>query len=127
MAKVLIIDDNVDILQILETALRRSSHNVRTAANREQADAIAPDFRPDVLVVDWNLGNQVNGIELTQLLRARLPKLPAILITGYPSEMLTRNATAANIRAVVAKPFELAELKRAIEEATTRGVFFLAS
>ena len=121
MAKVLVVDDNVDLLRILETALRRSGHDVRAAADWEQADAIAPDFCPDVLVVDWNLEDHVDGIELTQRLRARLPELPAILITGYPSETLKRDATAAKIRPVLAKPFELAELKGAIEEAMTRG------
>jgi CheY-like chemotaxis protein len=121
MARVLVVDDNVDILQILETALRRIGHDVRAAANREQADTVASDFCPDVLLVDWKLGAQGNGIELTQMLRVRLPELPAILITGYPSETLRRNAAAANIWPVLAKPLEWAELRGAIEEATTRG------
>jgi two-component system response regulator HydG len=121
MAKVLIVDDSVDLLRILETALRHSGHDVRAAANREQADAIAPDFYPDVLVVDWNLGDHVDGIELTQRLRARLPQLPAILITGYPSEALKTDAAAARIWPVLTKPLEWAELKGAIEEAMTRG------
>jgi CheY-like chemotaxis protein len=120
MAKVLIVDDSVDLLRILETALRRVGYDVRAAASREQADAIGPDFHPDVLVVDWNLGNHVNGIELTQVLRAKLPELPAILITGYPSETLKQDAAAAKIWPVLAKPFEWSELKGAIEEAMTR-------
>jgi CheY-like chemotaxis protein len=122
MAKVLIVEDNVDILQILETALRRSGYDVRAATNREQACTVAPDFCPDVLIVDWNLGDHMDGIELTQVLRARLPKLPAILVTGYPSETLKRDAATANIWPVLAKPFEWAELREAIEEAMTRGV-----
>jgi CheY-like chemotaxis protein len=121
MARALVVDDNVDLLEVMETALRRGGHNVRAAANREQACTVAPDFCPDVLIVDWNLGDHMDGIELTQALRARLPKLPAILITGYPSETLKRNAAAANIWPVLAKPFELAELKEAIEGAMTRG------
>lgn len=121
MAKVLIIDDNMDILQILETALRRSGYDVRAAANREQAYAVAPDFCPDVLIVDWNLADQMDGIALTQVLRASLPELPAVLITGYPSETLKRDAAAARIWPVLAKPFELAELTTAIEEAMTGG------
>ena len=120
MAKVLIVDDSMDLLRILETGLRRIGHDVRAAANREQAYTVAPDFCPDVLIVDWNLGDHADGIELTQVLRARLPELPAILITGYPSEALRRNAAAANIWPVLAKPFEWAELRGAIEEAMTR-------
>jgi DNA-binding response OmpR family regulator len=121
VAKVLIVDDSVDLLGILETALRRSGHDVRAAANREEADAIARDFYPDVLVVDWNLADGMDGIELTQVLRARLPELPAILITGYPSEALKTDAAGARIWPVLTKPLEWAELKGAIEEAITRG------
>jgi CheY-like chemotaxis protein len=121
MAKVLIVDDNVDLLHVLEAALRRSGYDVRAAGGCGQARAFTPDFCPDVLVVDWNLANQMDGIALTQVLRARLPELPAILITGYPSETLKRDAAAARIWPVLAKPFELAELTTAIEEAMTRG------
>jgi CheY-like chemotaxis protein len=124
MAKVLIVDDSVDILQILETALRRIGHDVMAAANPEEAYTVAPDFCPDVLIVDWNLGDHADGIELTQVLRARLPELPAILITGYPSETLERDAAAEGIWPVLTKPFEWAELKEAIEEAMTREAGF---
>ena len=124
MAKVLVVDDNVDLLRILEAALRHSGYDVRAAVDRTQADAVASDFRPDVLVVDWNLGDQVDGIELTQRLRARLPELPAILITGYPSEELRRDAASAKIWPVLTKPFEWAELRGAIEEAMTREAGF---
>jgi CheY-like chemotaxis protein len=121
MAKVLVVNDNVDLLRILETALRRISHDVRVAANGEQAYTVAADFCPEVLLVDWKLADQMDGIALTQVLRARLPKLPAILVTGYPSETLKKDAAAANIRPVLAKPFEWAELREAIEDAMTRG------
>ncbi len=127
MAKVLIVDDSVDLLRILETGLRRIGHDVRAAANREQAYTVAPDFCPDVLIVDWKLANQMDGIALTQVLRARLPELPAILITGYPSETLERDAAAEGIWPVLTKPLEWAELKEAIEEAMTRKAGSLPS
>ena len=127
MAKVLIVDDSVDLLRVLETALRRIGHDVMAAANPEEAYTVAPDFCPDVLIVDWNLGDHADGIELTQVLRARLPELPAILITGHPSETLKQDAAAAKIWPVLGKPFEWSELKGAIEEAMTRETGSLPS
>ena len=124
MARVLVVDDSVDLLRMLETALRHSGHDVMAAANREEAFTVAADFCPDVLIVDWNLGDRVDGIQLTRVLRARLPELPAILITGYPSETLERDAAAEGIWPVLTKPFEWAELKEAIEEAMTREAGF---
>ena len=40
-------------------------------------------LRIEVLVIDWMLGASVDGIEVAQVLRAGLPRLQMILITGY--------------------------------------------
>ena len=119
MAKILIVDDDVDLSQFLELAVRRRGHEVRVATSRFEAYTVGVEFRPDVLVVDWYI--TVDGFELAQVLRSGLPQLQVILITGYPSETLKRNAAAAEIWPVLAKPFELAELTGAIEDAIARG------
>ena len=119
MAKVLILDDDVILGRFLQIGLRRSGHDVRVAGNRDRAYAIAPDFRPDVLVVDWRLSETVDGIQVAQVVRAGLPQLRVILITGYSSETLEREAAVAKIPTVLAKPFELTELTEAIQELTT--------
>lgn len=121
MAKILIVDDDVDLSQFLELAVRRRGHEVRVASSRFEAYTVGVEFRPDVLVVDWYITVNVDGFELAQVLRAGLPQLQVILITGYPSETLKRNAAAAEIWPVLAKPFELAELTGAIDDAIARG------
>ena len=70
-----------------------------------------------MLVADWMLGNDVDGIEVAQVLRAGLPHLGVILMTGHPCEVVETKAAAAGISPVLAKPIELAELARAIEGA----------
>jgi two-component system OmpR family response regulator len=121
MAKVLIVDDDVELSQFLEAALRRKGHEVKAATSRFDAYTLGVEFRPDVLVVDWLLAADVDGVELAEVLRAGLPQLQVILITGYPSEALERDAAAADIWPVLAKPFDLEELTAAIDEAVTRG------
>ncbi len=121
MAKILIVDDDVDLSQFLELAVRRGGHEVRVATSRFEAYTVGVEFRPDVLVVDWYLTVNVDGFELAQVLRTALPPLQAILITGYPSETPKRTAAAAEIWPVLAKPFELAELTGAINDAIARG------
>ena len=122
MGKVLIVDDDVVLGRFLQIGLRRSGHDVRVAENREQAYTIAPDFRPDVLIVDWMLANHVDGIDLAQVLRARLPELQVILTTGYPCEAVERKAAGAKIAPILVKPVGLADLTGAIEEATRGDV-----
>ena len=117
MTRVLIVEDDVVLGRFLQIGLAQSGHEVRLARTCEQAYSIAPSFRPEVLVMDWMLANQVDGIEVAQVLRAGLPHLGVILMTGYPCEEVETKAAAAGISPVLAKPVELAELARAIERA----------
>jgi len=121
VAKILIVDDDEELARFLEIALRRNGHEVRSASSRFGAYTAGVEFRPDVLVVDWLLALDVNGVNVAQVLRKGMPNLQVILITGYPSESLKRNAAAAEIWPVLAKPFELEELTGAIDQAISRG------
>ncbi len=116
MARVLIVDDEVDIGEFLGLALRRQGHDVRAATSVSEAYSMGVEFRPDVLIVDWMLASSVDGIQVAQVLRARLPRLQVILITGHPNEALEGKAAAAEIHTILAKPFELIDLMEAIEE-----------
>ena len=117
MTRVLIVEDDVVLGRFLQIGLGRSEHEVRLARTHDQAYSIGPSFRPEVLVADWMLGNNVDGIEVAQVLRAGLPHLGVILMTGHPCDAVHAKAAAAGISPVLAKPIELAELARAIERA----------
>ncbi len=75
MARVLIVDDDVELSQILELAVCRRGHDVRVATSRFEAYSVGVEFRPDVLVVDWYITVNFDGLELAQVLRAGLPQL----------------------------------------------------
>ena len=110
-------EDDLVLGRFLQIGLGRNEHEVRLARTHDQAYSIAPSFRPDVLVADWLLGNDVDGIEVAQVMRAGLPHLGVILMTGHPCEAVETKAAAAEISPVLAKPIELAELARAIARA----------
>ena len=116
MAKVLIVDDDVILGRFLQIGLARSGHDVKRVETREDAYSIAPAFRPDVLIVDWIL-TDMDGIELAQVLRARLPDLAVVVITGSLCEAVERKAGAAGISSILVKPVALAELSEVIEKA----------
>ena len=117
MARVLIVDDEVDSGEFLGLALRRQGHDVRAATSVSEAHTMGVEFRPDVLIVDWMLASSVDGIQVAQVLRAGLPRLQVILITGCPSEALESKAAAAEIHTVLAKPFDLTELAGVLDAA----------
>ncbi len=66
MARILVVDDEADIREFLELALRRNGHEVKTATRDLEAYAMGVEFRPEVLVIDWMLGASVDGIEGAQ-------------------------------------------------------------
>ena len=121
MTRVLIVEDDVVLGRFLQLGLGRSDYEVRLARTHDQAYSIAPSFQPEVLVADWMLGNDVDGIEVAQVLRTGLPHLGVILMTGHPCEAVETKAAAAGISPVLAKPIELGELARTIERAAPSG------
>ena len=117
MARILVVDDEADIREFLELTLRRSGHEVKTATGDLEAYAMGVEFRPEVLIIDWMLGASVDGIEVAKVLRAALPRLQVILITGNSSEALLGVAAAAEILTVLAKPFSFTTLTEVFHEA----------
>ncbi len=117
MARVLIVDDEVDIGEFLGIALRRQGHDVRAATGVLEAYRMGVEFRPEVLIVDWKLESSVDGIQVAEVLRAGLPRLQVILITGHFVDALESKAAAAEIHTVLAKPFDLTELTAVLDAA----------
>ena len=117
MARVLIVDDDVDIGEFLGLALSRQGHDVRVATSGSEAHSMGVEIRPDVLIIDWMLAPGVDGIQVARVLRAGRPRLQVILITGRPSEALESRAAAAGIHTVLAKPLDLTELTGVLDAA----------
>ena len=120
MAKVLIVDDDVDLSQFLEIAVRRRGHEVRVATSRFEAYTVGVEFRPDVLVVDWMLGDRIDGIEVAKVLGKGRPGMKTIIITGYPSPELRRKAEGAEVWALLEKPFSVQDIRELLRRATAQ-------
>ncbi len=76
--KVLLVDDEPDIIAILKYNLEKEGFDVRTAVNGKEGIAVANEFVPDIIVLDVMMP-EMDGIEMCIELRA-LPKLQNILI-----------------------------------------------
>jgi len=85
--KVMIIDDDSDIREILHKILIRKGYEVTLAIGAEQALGLIKKEKPDVIVLDYNMPN-MNGIDFLKRLREFDTQLPVIMLTGYYSEIL---------------------------------------
>lgn len=84
MSRLLIVDDEPTLLQLLRRYLERQGHQVETCESGEAALVISTgvgDF--DLLITDLTLPG-INGAELIARMRATQPALPALIASGYP-------------------------------------------
>ena len=109
---ILLVDDEVGLVEVLRYALELSmpSVPVLVATSAAQAQALVRDLAPDGLAlvcVDQRLGD-ATGLELLAALRARWPRVPALVYTGQTSPRLEEGARAIGAE-VLTKPLRLAE------------------
>lgn len=100
---VIVVDDDPAVRKSLKFSLELEGFSVRTYA--DAAELLSEETLPllGCLVIDYNLPT-LNGLEVLQRLRSGHVRLPAIMITSYPSRMLRESAAAAGVP-IVEKPF----------------------
>lgn len=117
MATVLLVEDEDSLRETLRRYLIHEGHDVVAAASGGEALEAGIGFNPDVLVADWMLKNHIHGLHVSQIFRALHPKLATILITGFPSSDLLEESNRSGVLRLLEKPFDLAELQRAVSDA----------
>ena len=100
MTKVLIVDDEPDLLFLLKMVLETAGYHVVEASDGEEALAKLAEESPDMIITDLMMP-VMNGRELIQKLRANpaTSRLPIMLVSLNPD-------AAAGADAVVAKPYK---------------------
>ena len=119
MARVLIVDDDPDILEVVRLRVTRAGHPVLCARSGPEAIALVTRHgAPEVAVLDVNMP-QMSGHELLRQLRALpgLADMPAIFLSAQvsPADVEAGRALGA---AYLTKPFVATALLNAIERAT---------
>ncbi|HVU89645.1 MAG TPA: response regulator [Pirellulales bacterium] len=118
MPRVLIVDDEPQYGVFLRDWLTREGHEVKTATTAEAAVDFGTSWLPCVLIADWMLRSPLDGLQVSEAVRAANPNLQTILITGYPSQELKDRAAEANVFSFIEKPFSLTEVAGAVRQAT---------
>lgn len=114
--KVLIVEDEAALAELLRYNLEAEGYEVSHAATGEEAELIVSETPPDLIVLDWMLPS-VSGVELCRRLRARQETraIPILMLTarGEESDRIRGLSTGADD--YVVKPFSLPELMARIK------------
>ncbi len=111
---VLVVEDDQHLLAAYKTTIERA-RGVRalTATTVASAHAMARKHRPDVCIVDFQLGCE-SGIDLIVALRAEYPQARFVLVSGYSSTEVAVAAMKAGACDVMSKPCTAAEIMRRV-------------
>lgn len=85
--KILIVDDDLDLLNQLDIQFKAAGYDVITADSQESAEEILKHTRPDVVVSDLMMENLDGGFSLSYHIKKKDPLIPVIIITGVTSEL----------------------------------------
>jgi two-component system, OmpR family, response regulator MprA len=106
--RVLVVEDDEDIADVLRRSLRQEGHEVRAAFDGEEALAVAAEFMPDLVVLDLGLP-KLDGVEVCRRLRAS-SDVPILILTARTDTGDRVEGLDAGADDYLVKPFERAEL-----------------
>ncbi|MGY0194472.1 phosphate regulon transcriptional regulator PhoB [Leptothrix sp. BB-4] len=111
MSRVLVVEDEAAIAELVAINLRHAGYEVTLAASAEQAQAAVDAVLPDVALLDWMLPGQ-SGVALARSWRAsaRTRELPIILLTARAEEADKVQGLDAGADDYLTKPFSTGEL-----------------
>ena len=116
-SKILIVDDEPNIVIALDFLMRRHGFDVRVARNGEEALAAVADFRPDVVLLDVMMPAK-DGYQVAQKIRAN-PELKGtkiVMLTAKGRDTEISKGMAVGADAYVTKPFSTRDLVAQIQQ-----------
>jgi CheY-like chemotaxis protein len=119
--KVLILDDDLDILQICSIVLKKKGFDVIALNTSNNIIELVSHHRPDVILMDnWIPGP--GGVEATRMLKndIGLQTIPVIFFSANSN--VTQLATEAKADYFLQKPFDITELEDIVNEAINHAI-----
>ena len=116
--KVLLVDDDPDLQEILQICLRQWGFEVASAANGAEGARLAKSYDPDIVLSDVMMPG-TSGIALLKSLQAEDSSRPVILMTGYSTADMAVAAIKDGAVDLLTKPLDYSRLKSILEATQT--------
>lgn len=107
--KVLFVDDDLLLGQVVSTALQAEGYEVHYQNSLAGITACAATCAPDIIFLDVEIGTE-NGIEEAPRLRALLPEVPLFFISSHTEGTVIRKGLETGATGFLKKPFDMEEL-----------------
>ncbi len=117
MKRVLVVDDEEDMLWMLQRNLNKGMDNVEILAAKSGEEALATlsDIPMDLVITDINMPG-MNGLDLLIEINNRFPGTGVIIMTAYPSSAYKDRAMMSGSLRFIEKPFDIKEVRAIVQE-----------
>ncbi|HTR31024.1 MAG TPA: response regulator [Puia sp.] len=114
MSKILVVDDDIDILELVRLILTRSGMEVRTIFRGEMVAEAIREFEPSLILMDISLGT-IDGREICKALKRQdaTRDIPIILFSANIE--FQKNVGECQAEGFISKPFEMKQLLNTIQ------------
>jgi CheY-like chemotaxis protein len=121
VARILLVEDEENVRLLYQQELQERGHEVVCATDGKTAVQLVQEWRPDVVIMDINLPQKMDGIESMSRILSHNKDIPVIINTGYSEYQDNFMSWAAD--AYVLKSAEVGPLMEAVRKALSkRGV-----
>ena len=116
MGRILVVDDDSALHEVIEETLKGDGHIIVHAADGEQALKILEDETFDLALIDYMMPG-MDGLEFLDKLRASHSQLKAIMMTAFGTPAAVLGALLKKVCDFLIKPFSITELQVAVNKA----------
>lgn len=113
--KVLVVDDEISIRELLFKTLTEIEMTVSLARNAEEALALCKSEKFDIIFLDYILP-EMNGDNLIPLIKEHLPESKIVMISGWTSSPVKKKKIEKKVNAWIEKPFNISQIFSCIQE-----------
>jgi CheY-like chemotaxis protein len=117
--KILVVDDEPQVCEAVKMLLEFDGHEVVTAASGKEALALFEHGKFDVVITDYTMPG-MKGDELALAIKARAPGQPVVMLTAHAEMLKSEGVPLTGVGQLLNKPFQLTELREAIQKAIAR-------
>lgn len=119
---ILIVEDDPSVLEFVKIAVQQAGYQVLSCTDARRAiDTIANAASTiSAILIDFTMPN-LNGVQLSQLIRTAYPQLPILLMSGYDEEEISAHSGDVQLNGFIQKPFKPADLLRKLADITNQA------
>ena len=113
--EILVLDDEEIVCTRLKSSLEKAGYVVEVFTDSRQAKTRIEQHRFDIIITDLKMSH-IDGLQLFQFAHDKWSNCEIIIITGFATVEVTREALHKGVRDVIAKPFKIADFIKVIDQ-----------